>query len=290
MLLTGIPQITFHPNFNSMRYIYILIIIISLFSCNKYILENRKECPAILTLDLSNIDNRVNELHVWIFDTDKNIVKKDTIWSSYFGKEYLINVPRGSISYYLWVNLKSATYINENNSLDSYLTNLENFQPDSLYFSSNTLDSDKETLRDTVFLLKEFITIYFTIIGDTRTSEITLEGTTNNAGYYINGKLVSKKTSQIILPNSTSEKSAEYEFRVTRQNNLTDINIEGKTTTNNIPTTVFSLPLSNYIMESMYDMKSPSLEDIKVEVDLTSNLITIYISDWQKTFPVFIEF
>ena len=278
-----------HRNFNSMRYLYSVILHFALFSCNKFSLGNRKECPSLFTLDLSNVDNNVNELRVWVFDSDNNIIKRDTISSSYFGGDYLMKVPRESITYYLWGNLKSATHINENNSLGSYLTNLENFQPDSLYFFSNTIDADRESLRDTVFLFKEFITIYMTVLGDTSSYEIVLEGATNNAGYYINGKLVGKKSNQTILPSCVSEKLATYEFRVTRQNNLSDIYIKGIATIDEKSVNIFSLPLDSYISESLYDMKSPSLEDIKVEVDLTCNTLTISIDDWQKTFPVLVE-
>lgn len=273
-----------------MKILYTAFIIIILSACGKLILEDRGECPSLFTIDLKNIGSNVNELTLWIFDSKKQLVKKEIIPNDYFGGEYLITVPRDFINYYVWGNLKDGTILNDDNSMGSYLTNLDKFQPDSLYFYSNNLNVNDESVNDIIVLSKEFITINLKIVGSYDTSGLSVVGTTSNAGFFINGSLVNKQTSIDIKPKEISSNKVDYIFRITRQDNLDDILLKANYNINNSLINVFDLPLSKYISDSNYDMKSKNLEDIYLTLDISSSFIIVKIDDWVRMYPVDIKF
>lgn len=270
--------------------IVFIIFSITLVSCTKFVWEDREECPCILTLDLSSIDKNVSELHLWMFGEDNNILYRDTIPPDRFGGTYDVLIKREMVKYYVWGNIKAATRLQDNLTINSTLTKVENSSADSLYHYSKQLNTNFESQVDTVYLNKEFITVDVTLKSKvSKFDKISLEMYGNSAGFYVDKRFIGGIGKITVTPEN-KESNTVFKYRLTRQEYLQDISIVIITTTQQgIPIVLTDFPLGKHLQENGYNMQAKSLSDIKIELDLSSNIITIKVDDWQVTVPGNIE-
>ena len=201
----------------------ILIFILGLFSlgCDKLIKEDRSVCPCILTFDLTNINKDINKLNLWVLDGD-DVIYNDTIPAIYFGTDYSIKVKRSKLDYYVWGNINKGSVLLDNSTLASCFISLNNAKADSIYSFSNSVNTNYEYVKDTVYMQKGFITIRVNIMG-TVPNDIYLNCYTANGGHYIDKTLIRNASSSLLNPLLNSDKNNYYEFRVLRQDSINDI-------------------------------------------------------------------
>ncbi|MEG1290523.1 MAG: hypothetical protein RR919_09200 [Bacteroidales bacterium] len=255
---------------------YLLIItLISLTSCTKFVWEDRSECPCILTLDLSNVDKNVSELHLWIFGEDNSILSRDTIAPDRFGGTYDVLIKREMVKYYVWGNIKGATKLQDNLTLNSTLTKVENSSADSLYHYSKQLSTNFESQIDTVYLNKEFITLYFYLDGKPEIvgSEIIIE-ITSSGGYYLDGSIINSASNV----QSTITPAENYcSIRLTRQK-IEDMYLLLYSQTDTQKVLIDKYCLGTLLKQNKYDMHSILLQDIIIEIDFSNTFINLLLT------------
>ncbi|MEG2471524.1 MAG: hypothetical protein RSA75_09685 [Bacteroidales bacterium] len=272
--------------------IILILFSVTFVSCTKFVWEDRSECPCILTLDLSNVDKNVSELHLWIFGEDNSILSRDTIAPDRFGGTYDVLIKREMVKYYVWGNIKGATKLQDNLTLNSTLTKVENSSADSLYHYSKQLNTNFESQTDTVLLNKEFISVNVTLKSTvSKFDKISLEMYGNSAGFYIDKRFIGGIGKITCVPDGNNkENNTVFKYRLTRQEYLQDISIVIIVTTRQgIPIVLTDFPLGNYLQENGYNMQAKNLSDIKIDMDLSANIITIKVDNWQVTVPGNIE-
>lgn len=269
---------------------FILLSVMFSSACTKFVWEDRSDCPCILTLDLSNVDKNVSELHLWMFGEDNKILYRDTIPPARFGGTYDVQIKREMVNYYIWGNIKGATKLRDNLSINSTLTKVENSSADSLYHYSKQLNTNFESQIDTVLLNKEFITVNVTLKSAvSKGDKISLEMYGNSTGFYVDKRFVGGIGKIMVVPDYKGDNTA-FKYRLTRQEYLQDISIVIIITTQQgIPIVLTDFPLGKYLQDNGYNMQAKNLSDINIELDLSANIFTIKVDDWQITVPSDIE-
>lgn len=261
-----------------------------LLSCTKYVWENRQDCPCTLTLDLKNIPPGIDTLHVWMFGEDNEILYRDTIGSEYFGRDYEVLIKRNIVRCFIWGNIREATILNDNLTLNTSLIKQKNISADSLYFYKTELNTSGEHCRDVVNLKKDFSTVDVTLKSQpSGTDQIQIELFSGTAGRYVDGRFLAGN-GNIISTSFLQEGNTMFSYRIIRQANLLDVTmalivLRG----DNIPL-MEKFPLGKWLQENGYDMTAENLSDIRIEFDLSLNFVQISVDDWQVTFPTDIEF
>lgn len=261
-----------------------------LLSCTKYVWENRQDCPCILTLDLKNIPKGIDTLHVWLFGEDNDIQYRDTIGSEYFGKDYEILIKRDRIRCFVWGNIRRATILQDDLTLNTSLVKRKALSADSLYFYKSELNTAGEYCRDVVNPKKEFATVDVTLKSQpSGTDQIQIELFSGTAGRYVDGRFLAGNGNIISTP-FAQEGNTMFSYRIPRQASLTDMKMDLIVTHGNISSLMEQFPLGKWLQENGYDMTAEDLSDIKLEFDLSLNFVQISVDDWQVTIPVDIEF
>ncbi len=266
------------------REIYLtLLYIVSLLacsSCEATIFEEREDCPCFLTLDLSNVPSTMGELYLWAFDSKENLILRDTILSTHFGGEYEIEVKRTTVHYHLWGNIGSATSLLGENSVNLKLSKVDSLSADSLYCYSKRLNATGEFAKDTVTLFKEYARVEVLVKGAKNTF-IEIKGESN--GYFINREIVDAKSIYKSVGLIDSNSDMLHTFNITRQSNLSLLEIALSHSINNGFKLLNTYPIGEWLEEQGYNMEAENLSDIYIEIDSSNNFITITVDDWIYT-------
>ena len=256
----------------------ILFLLILFTNCSKCVYEDRKPCPCTLTFNLSNI-KEVNNLKIWIFSSNNNLVFNGNIPDSCFGKEYKILVNREQTKYYIWANLGINTKIDNDKSINANIVKENYKMADSIYYCGGSINTNSEEIKKSIILYKEFINVKTSIIGSTETFHLQFKG--NNNGFTINGKC---REEEDIIKCQAKNKNL-FLFRMLRQNNLDNLTLE-IFKNNSYTNSLYAFPLGEWLKENGYDMMSQNLSDIEVLINLFNNTISIKTIDWEITKPI----
>ena len=79
-------------------------------SCTS-IKEDRRECPCWFSVDFSKVSHDIENLHLWFFDEDGELLKRDTLSVPDYNNVYEIELKRGTVGFYVWGNISGDTEV-----------------------------------------------------------------------------------------------------------------------------------------------------------------------------------
>lgn len=259
--------------------------------CEKGIWEARGECPCIFTLDLGGIPKGIDTLHVWIFGENDTLLYRDTVGKERFGGICRLLIQRDMLRCYIWGNIRKATALRENRTLNSSLSKREDVSPDSLYGYSGLFNTRSEYAGGRVRMNKEFATVDVFLKGYKGSgNSMWLEISGNSSGFYIDGRCIPGAGRTIAFPHSPDTARAQFTYRLLRQASLTGLNMALLAMDNGLPEIQNELPVGKWLAGCGYDMQAPDLADIRLEIDLSVNMAVIRTEDWQAAFPADVKF
>lgn len=250
------------------------------FGCSG-IFEERTACPCLFVANTEEVGRNVGNIHVWFFNQDGTLLLKDTMYRAQFGGDYIIELSRDIVSYYMWANISSSE-VEGGISPESALRIGEDALPDSLYLFENKADMRCESIRDTIRLRKEYAEIDLVFKGRSdllgKEPLITIECGTN--GRRIDGGYPEGTVSIHGVGIYVSDDEREYIFRIWRQSEIETMFLK-------IENSV--VPFGKILHDRGYDMSARDLADIKMVIDLSSDSMTLDVGDWIVELPVEIE-
>ena len=239
-------------------------------------------------LDLTDVPASMNELYLWAFDKEENLVLRDTISAIYFGEMYELEIKRAVVDYYLWGNVGNATKVINEDDVNAQLSVIQNNYADSLYSYSNELDASGEFAIDTVSMYKEFANVE--VIIKNSQDNISLEFLGNSCGYYVNSTILqggySVTCSDFIRD---IYNNYLYLFRVTRQQELEKVELALYKGSGNGKMLLNRFPIGKWLIGQGYNMFEQNMPDISIEIDYSNNNVTISTTDWSFTKPSDVE-
>lgn len=279
-----------------LRGLLILTLLAPLFCCCT-VLEDRSDCPNYLTIDFTEVDRGIKEWQLWMFDKEDNLIFKDTIYRCSYASPYLVKVPRSrEVICLMWGNIRGGTHLNEMYSLGSHLTKQRDISADSLYYFLDTISTNREYSQFKVEPLKEFATLDIYMKGwieNDFAAELELECA--NSGFYIDKRLCGSSSFTTIPVHDIGNYFTHFRSRFLRQrdteNIILSVIIKKKNIDGTIGETLIDkdIPIGLYLERNGYNMQSPNLKDIEMEIDYSYNLCTIKIEDWSATYNLLEE-
>lgn len=268
---------------NSACFVAILLILCGLASCDK-IFESRKECPATVFADFSQLGPEIENVMIWLEDSKGNSYS-EVIEKGEFGHKKDFRIGKGEVRCFAWGNVKSATVCMTETKMTPrmLLVKKENVLCDSLYFCSK----NRTVLKDTaVFALhphKQFATIYLSVKEFERYKDIVATLNSVSMGFYYDGDFVSGNAAT-----KRDVKAGSCILRLLRQKNLSGIEVDIAYMIDNEEYNL-DFDLGEYLIKSNYNMSEPELKDIYLSVDLINFTVSVTIGGWTSVFDIGIE-
>ncbi|MDD2242207.1 MAG: FimB/Mfa2 family fimbrial subunit [Bacteroidales bacterium] len=273
--------------------------------CNT-IMESREECPCELTIDFGKIDGNVRNVLLWLFDSEGNLLYKDTVERKNFKVPDVLSVKKGNIYCYAWCNLSDASVCTERFSPSTIIEKADALSADSLFFFKYEGAVRGESVILQVLPNKEFATVNVRFKGVEEGDVAGTELVSPSGGFFVNGKCLEKLS--VISVNT-----AQSQHQVSTSNCISSLNGDGKYLSfrmlrqsglNGIYMNIYSLSgekemsrrdigtfeLGKYLKDLDYDMEAIGLKDIDILIDMSSLLATVQVDDWIITVPVTIDF
>ncbi|HNY05849.1 MAG TPA: FimB/Mfa2 family fimbrial subunit [Candidatus Egerieousia sp.] len=290
-------------------HIVVVVAVVFLFTaatgCNT-IMESREECPCELTIDFSKIDGNVRNVQLWLFDSEGDLLYKDTVGRKSFKVPDVLSVKKGNIYCYVWCNLSDASVCTERFSPSTIIEKAGALSADSLFFFKYEGPVRGESVILQVLPNKEFATINVRFSGVEEGDGAGTELVSPSGGFFVNGKCLEKLSVisvntiqsqyQMSMPNCASRLNDDgncLSFRMLRQSSLNGIymniySLSGEKEMSRREIGTFEL--GKYLKDSNYDMEAVSLKDIDILIDMSSLLATVKIGDWIIMAPITIDF
>lgn len=258
------------------------------------VLEERSGCPCYLTMDLTKIDKGIREWQLWLFTPEGEIMFKDTIYRRAYSTPYTVQVPRNrQMQCLLWGNARGATLLDETMTPATSLLKKEGVLADSLYFFSETVDTWKEDGWVRVEPRKEFATVDIYMQGWVDIEyvvELILRCDTK--GFYVNGEFYPGNVDTHMQFHNLGNYYSHFRGRILRQPDTENIRLSMLLKKKEIDGTVGEIivdkdiPIGKYLEENGYDMNKLVLEDIRMDIDYSTNNFMIKAEDWEATYKL----
>jgi hypothetical protein len=267
--------------------------------CNSCILEERELCPTYLTIDMSMIDRNVEQGHIWFFDSDGNLLYKDTVSRGMFNKPYVVKIPRDDYAKcYMWANMGKNTLLNEEYSLNTSLTVLDNKPADSIYFYSCDINTNREFSNLTLLANKEFATINLTLTSycDTTAYNTSIIIECRSRGFLVDKSFIETSSRVKAQLCETGVDYSLFATRILRQTDIKDIKLYVTISPKNdsrfseVDNISAIIPIGQYLTESGYDMYEENLSDISMELDIVGCFLSIKGEDWKEEKKFYVKF
>ena len=258
-------------------------------SCTS-IKEDRRECPCWFSVDFSKVSHDIENIHLWLFDEDGELLKRDTLSVPDYNNVCEIELKRGTVGFYVWGNISGDTEINKPFSRGASLKIVkDSSHADCLFRYSNLLDTSGEEGYDTVWMHKEHLNLEIVLEGGTVAGEeFFIQLYCGTSGRYLDGGFTNTGN---IVRTKLESKNGNYaaNFRIWRQRSLEELKMSIFSKGTNSSCIVEEFRLGEYILKSGYDMSEEELKDLKVLLDISSDRIIIETDKWQIVMPVKIE-
>ncbi len=257
-------------------------------SCSS-ITEDRNQCPCWYTIDFTEVDRSVQNLHFWIYDDDGVLMCRDSLYSGEYGK-YKVELGRGIAHCYVWGNISHSTAIYDKPASDSYFVKADSCSSDPLYHCSKVMDTDGEDGYHAVILHKEHARVEFVIKGNIKyKEELQLELDMPENGRFVNGDFIRESGSIYAYPQIMDNNNHIFKFTIMRQSLLHGIIARITAVVEGKRVLVKEFPLGEWLILSGYDMSSRDLEDIVVELDMSIGALCVRCAGWESVLSVKIE-
>lgn len=250
-------------------------LVLALCGLQSCIWEDRKACPACLTLDFSSVPENVERIYLVVKHRD-GWTHMDTLRRQDFGTPYEAAVKKGGISVAAFGNIDRMQY-------DNGYTVPPGEQADSIYtcFLHEEYTSDLE--YDTVTMHKNFIGLHIRVLKEALPGDsIRLSITSPSIGYNIGGEIAEGKFAHTPerIP-ETPENSGYFQYisRITRQKD-SSLSLEISAVEGDYTGTITEIGLSRHLEEAGIDMNAEELGDLYMTVDFSRSTISVSPEDW----------
>lgn len=246
-----------------------LAFILLITSCT--VKEERRDCPCILTIDLTECRSADPEKEMSIIISEKYGIS---------GEKLMAKQGKSKLSRYVtkgYVNV-SAIVGNRNSKIDGTdLTIPEGEDADSIYIHSNTIIATGETASDTIRLNKEYSAMTIVPIGgDGCGYPFAVEIVGNVGGLSL---LKARPTQGNFRFRPEMRKDGTFTANIPRQlDNSLSIMLYGKET----GILITEVKIGKYMEEIGFDWNKADLDDIYIDLDYSSMKVNVSIKEWDK--------
>ena len=266
--------------------------IISLPGCT--VLEDRDPCPCYLEVDFSQVDKSIREWQMWLFSPSGELLFKDTVYRRSYSSPYVVEVPRNTgVQCLLWGNARSGTSLNESFSLYTSLQHLPGLPADSLFFSTDTISTMGEESSLKVVPHKEFATVDICLQGWIGVDfDASMELVCGTQGFYVDRRFLAGNVSSNMKLFDMGDYYTQFRGRILRQpdteNIILSLLIKKREIDGSIGETLIDkdIPIGKYLEENGYDMHTPQMSDIVMDVDYSYTSLVIKAEDWEATYSL----
>ena len=270
-------------SYNVSHFVAYLLILCGLASCSK-IFESREHCPAVVFTDFSEIGPEIENLMMWLEDSEGNSYSA-AVPKSEFGQLRDFYVAKGDIRCFVWGNVKSATICSIESKMTPKATLFKRDEVlcDSLYFFTKKRYVTTDTVVIKVHPNKQFANIFLTVLEAGLYEEIKVTLNTPSRGFYYDGNIASGSSQTIAAVQGDRSR-----LRLLRQQDLQGISLDflyqyrGEKSSLNFD-------LSKYLIESKYDMNAIDMKDIYLTIDLVNMRVSLSIDGWNVVIDIGIE-
>lgn len=235
--------------------------------------EKRCDCPCYLMLDFSKVDSvSVPSVSVGLHSAD-GFMKTMDLGCEKYGRPLVVEVPRSDI----FISVVS----DDGGLFDPHgivIPHGEECPP--LYMHSSKVNTERDTVTDTVVLHKNYCALTVGMIADGKSQPFDVGVKGNVCGYEDDGRpmggdflvIGTLPAGGVNVVNLPRQKDSSLSLQI-----LSD----GKV--------VREFALGEYIESSGYDWTAPDLEDIEVRVDFALAEVMIRINEWETRYIYGVE-
>ena len=266
--------------------------ILSLCGCT--VLEDRDPCPCYLEVDFSQVDKSIREWQMWLFSPEGTLLFKDTVYRRSYSSPYIVEVPRNSkVQCLLWGNARGGTNLNESYSRYTTLLHKGGVAADSLYFSTDTISTMGEESSLKVLPHKEFATVDICLQGWIGVDfDASMELLCGAQGFYVDRRFLRGEVSSNMKLYDMGDYYTQFRGRILRQpdpeNIILSLLIRKREIDGSIGEVLIDkdIPIGKYLEENGYDMHTPDMSDIVMDVDYSYTNLVIKAEDWEATYSL----
>lgn len=281
--------------------------------CKDKIYEDREGCPCLLRIGFVD-SNNIDSYQIWIFDDDGNLLKRDNFYPNPGepGKPYYeTSVPRCIFNIRVWGNVGDNTLF-VSDGTNSLLRQNRESSFDRLYFggdSGNSLKEDIVTMDIEMSKQYSAVELNFSCKAENKIDLdlISVRTITNSIGYYLNGLPIEGigaiQTPPLSSPYVTKENcktrvncktqeickagevrkagdggTVSFEYNMARPVSLSGLEIE----LNEGGKDIITIDLGQMLKARSYDINKKNLDDIKIDIDLSTGKCLISCKDWEE--------
>jgi len=253
-------------------------LVVTLSSCTR-IKEDRSDCPCILTLEFSQVPQRVKDqgIMVYVTDRDGNLVVDQTFTSEDYDKgseSVSVKVPKGDVQIAALGGWSAIT-----SSANSMSVNLPSGnEADSLFLHTRKMACLGETALDRVDVHKQWCTLTLVIEGVSPGFDYDYALSGNWSG------LALSDFSPIAGDFLCKARQIDYgilQVRIPRQGDssltlgLSQTETRGDGSTSNC-----SIPIGEMVSQTGYDWSKTDLEDLTITIDYSLQSGTFTVVGW----------
>lgn len=273
-----------------MMWGFLLVAPLILAGCT--VLEDRDPCPCYLEVDFSQVDNGIREWQMWLFSSSGELMFKDTVYRRSYSLPYIVQVPRNTkVQCLLWGNARSGTNLTEHYSLNTSLQKKSDVLSDSLYFSTDTISTMGEDSFLRVVPCKEFATVDIFLQGWIGVDfDVEMELLCGSQGFYVNRNFLPGQTGCSMKLFDMGDYFTQFRGRILRQPDTENIVLSlmiRKKEIDGSPGPILvnrDIPLGKFLEENGYDIQSPQMADIIMDIDYSYTSLTVKVDDWEAVY------
>ena len=255
-------------------------------SCKGKVYEERDECPCLLKIGFENSKN-IDCYQIWIFDEDGNLLKQEIFQPKEVNELYETTIPKCIFNVYVWGNVGDNTLFSYNGT-SSMLKQNRNSSLDRLYFG-NAKGSclKREVLSLQVEMCKQYAAVELNISYSAKSSlnikKLAAHTITNSIGYYLNGNTIEgvgaiNTATPSSLDETGDKRVLSFEYNMARPVSFNGMSIE----LNDGIMDILTVDMGKLLENSNYNIKKRNLNDIKVDLNLSTGTCLISCKDWEE--------
>lgn len=250
-----------------------MLAVLAMVSAACSVKEKRCDCPCYLMLDFSKVDSiSVPSVSVGLHSAD-GFQKAMELGCERYGRPLVVEVPRSDI----YVNVVS----DDGGLFKAHglvIPHGEECPP--LYMHSSKVNTERDTVTDTVVLHKNYCALSVGMIADGKTQPFQIGVKGNVCGYEDDGRPMGGEflvvhtlpAGSLDVINLPRQKDASLSLQI----------IDGGQV-------VREFALGEYMVSSGYDWTSPDLDDIEVKVDFALAEVTVRVNEWETRYVYGVE-
>lgn len=251
----------------------VVLALLTMMSVACSVKEKRCDCPCYLMMDFSKVDSvSVPSVSIGMHSAD-GFQKTMELGCEKYGRPLVVEVPRSDI----FINAVS----DDRGLFGAHgLVIPQGEQCPPLYMHSSKVNTEKDTVTDTVVLHKNYCALSVGMIADGKSQPFQIGVKGNVCGYEDDGRpmggdflvIHSLPAGNLDVINLPRQKDSSLSLQI-----LDDGQV------------VREFALGEYMVSSGYDWTAPDLEDVEVKVDFALAEVAIRINEWETRYVYGVE-